>query len=59
MPQKGFRYERLVPLDSDYQIARQMQGMYNLLELETAGKLLLASQLRVEGKSSDQKRTVA
>ena len=51
MPQRGFSYEKLPPLDNDYHIARQIEGIYSLLELETAGKLLLASQLRVNGKS--------
>ena len=49
MPQRGYSYEKLAPLDNDYNIGRQIEGIYGLLELETAGKLLLASQLRANG----------
>ncbi len=39
-----------MPLDSIHNINSKLKDMYNLLELETAGKLLLASQLRADGK---------
>ena len=51
IPQKGKSYEKLTPLDNDGIIATEIEGIYSLFELETAGKLLLASQLRANGKS--------
>ena len=51
LPQSGYEYERLRPLDSEHTIAQKLANIEELLELQYAGQVLLAAQHRHRGKS--------
>ena len=50
VPQKGYEYERLQPIQDTNTLGRYVEKVENLLELEVSGKILLAAQYRAKGK---------
>jgi hypothetical protein len=49
IPQNGFAFERITPLDSEDAIGREWKHVSSLLELEVASKMLSGAQFRCKG----------
>jgi len=52
IPLEGYAYNVIPPLNSQSDIRNQMRLIHTLLDLETASKMMLGSQLRINGMSS-------
>ena len=51
IPQKGYEYERLLPLDREHTINDHCENIRKLMELEYAGQVLLGAQYRHKGEN--------
>ncbi len=49
VPQDGYSYERIAPLDDENNLQKEFKKIENLMELELAGRMLAGAQLKIKG----------